>query len=74
MMIYANQIFRWCLCNLSKIIRKYKEDEGYIDFEIEEAKIIIDDKGKTKDIVPRERSYSEIMIEDFHGKGKRDYC
>lgn len=50
---------------LSNIIRKFKEDEGYIDFEIEEAKIIIDDEGKTKDIVPRERSYSEILIEDF---------
>lgn len=50
---------------LSKIIRKYKEDEGYIDFEIEEAKIIIDEEGKTQDIVPRERSYSEILIEDF---------
>ena len=50
---------------LSKIIRKYKNDEGYIDFEIEEAKIILDEDGKTKDIVPRERSYSEILIEDF---------
>lgn len=51
--------------DLSKIIRKFKEDEGYIDFEIEEAKIIIDEKGNTKDIVVRERSYSEILIEDF---------
>ena len=50
---------------LSKIIRKFKEEEGYIDFEIEEAKIIIDDNGKTVDIVPRNRSHSEILIEDF---------
>lgn len=50
---------------LSKIIRKYKEKEGYIDFGIEESKLIIDDKGKTQDIIPRERSYSEMMIEDF---------
>lgn len=50
---------------LSKIIRIYKEREGYIDFEIEESKIIVDDNGKTIDIVPRERSFSEMLIEDF---------
>lgn len=50
---------------LSKIIRKFKEREGYIDFEIEESKIIIDDSGKTVDIVPRERLESEMLIEDF---------
>lgn len=50
---------------LSRIIRKYKNKQGYIDFEIEESKIIIDDKGKTVDIVPRERLESEMMIEDF---------
>ncbi len=50
---------------LSNVIREYKIEEGYIDFEIEEAKIIIDNKGKTSDIVVRERSFSEMMIEDF---------
>ena len=50
---------------LTKIIRNNKNKEGYIDFEIEESKIIIDEKGKTQDIVIRERSYSEMMIEDF---------
>ncbi len=50
---------------LSKVIRKYKNDEGYIDFEIEESKIVIDENGKTVDIVPRERLESEMMIEDF---------
>lgn len=50
---------------LSGIIRKFKQKQGYIDFEIEESKIIIDDKGKTVDIVPRERLESEMMIEDF---------
>ncbi|MCK5867505.1 MAG: ribonuclease R [Mycoplasmataceae bacterium] len=50
---------------LSKIIRKYKLEEGYIDFEIEEAKIIVDNNGKTIDIKSRDRSYSEILIEDF---------
>lgn len=50
---------------LSHIIRKYKNKQGYIDFEIEESKIIIDEQGKTVDIVPRERLESEMMIEDF---------
>lgn len=50
---------------VSKIIRKFKQKQGYIDFEIEESKIIIDDQGKTADIVPRERLESEMMIEDF---------
>ena len=50
---------------VSKIIRKYKQKQGYIDFEIEESKIIIDENGKTADIVPRERLESEMMIEDF---------
>ena len=31
---------------LSDIIRKFKIREGYIDFEIEESKIIVDEKGK----------------------------
>ena len=50
---------------LSKVIRDYKNEEGYIDFEIEEAKLIIDEQGKTSDIVTRERLESEILIEDF---------
>ena len=50
---------------LSKIIRKFKLKQGYIDFEIDESKIIIDENGKTKDIVLRDRGFSEMMIEDF---------
>ena len=50
---------------LSDIIRKFKVKEGYIDFEIEESKIIVDEKGETKDIVVRDRDFSEMLIEDF---------
>jgi len=50
---------------LTDIIRKYKIKEGYIDFEIEESKLIIDEKGNTIDIVAKERGESEMMIEDF---------
>ncbi len=50
---------------LSSAIREYKLKEGYIDFEIDESKIIIGEDGKTKDITLRERGISEMMIEDF---------
>ena len=50
---------------LSKIIRTFKEKEGYIDFEIKESKIIVDENGKTTDIIVKERFESEILIEDF---------
>lgn len=50
---------------LSDIIRKFKIREGYIDFEIEESKIIVDEMGKTIDIVVRDRDFSEMLIEDF---------
>ncbi len=50
---------------LTNKIRSYKKAEGYIDFEIEESKLIIDKNGKTTDIVIRDRGESEMMIEDF---------
>ncbi|WKX02509.1 ribonuclease R [Candidatus Mycoplasma mahonii] len=50
---------------LSNILRQFKINQGYIDFEIEESKIIINEKGKTKDIIVKERAFAEIMIEDF---------
>ena len=46
-------------------IRKQKENKGYIDFEIEEPKIIVDDKGVAIDIQKRERGEGEMLIEDF---------
>lgn len=50
---------------LAQILRKYKNKEGYIDFEIEESKIILDDQGKTLAIKATERGESEVLIEDF---------
>ncbi|UUD36774.1 exoribonuclease II [Mycoplasmopsis californica] len=49
---------------LSKIIKKYKDDEGYVGFEIEEPKIILEG-NKVKDIVTKKSGLSENMIEDF---------
>ena len=50
---------------LSKILRKAKVDRGYIDFEIDESKIIVDENGKAIDVKLRERDKGEMLIEDF---------
>ena len=50
---------------LAHILRKNKIDRGYIDFEIDESKIIVDEKGKAVDIKLRERGEGEKLIEDF---------
>lgn len=51
--------------DLSQIIRKSKIDKGYIDFEINEPEIIVDESGKAIDIKLRERGIAEKLIEDF---------
>ena len=50
---------------LSKILRKAKVKRGYIDFGVDEAKILVDEKCVPTDIVLRERGTGENMIEDF---------
>ncbi len=53
------------MAELAKIVRKMKLDRGYIDFNVDEPKIIVDEKGKAIDIVKRERGVGENLIEDF---------
>lgn len=50
---------------LSGIIRKRREKLGAIDFDTNEARIIVNAKGKPTDIVLRERGEAERIIEDF---------
>lgn len=50
---------------LCKILRKKRLDRGAIDFDFEECKIILDEKGKTIDIKPYERAIANRMIEEF---------
>lgn len=50
---------------LAHILRKEKESRGYIDFEIDESKIIVDESGKAIDVVLRNRGIGEKLIEDF---------
>ncbi len=53
------------MAELAKILRAEKVSRGYIDFGLDEAKIIQDDKGRAIDVVKRERGVGENLIEDF---------
>jgi len=50
---------------LSKILRKNKIGRGYLDFDVDEAKIIVDENCHPIEIKPRERGIGENLIEDF---------
>lgn len=50
---------------LAKILRQTKINRGYIDFDIDEPKLIIDEKGKCIGVERREREDGENLIEDF---------
>ena len=50
---------------LAQVLRKEKISRGYIDFGIDEAKIVVNEKGEAIDVVKRERGKGENLIEDF---------
>lgn len=50
---------------LAQILRKNKLKRGYLDFDVDEAKIIVDEKCHPIDIKIRERGMGENLIEDF---------
>ncbi|NOV01923.1 ribonuclease R [Paenibacillus planticolens] len=50
---------------LAARLRSRRMKRGAIDFDFEESKIIVDPDGKPIDIVKRERSVAEMMIEEF---------
>ena len=51
--------------DLAKILRTEKINRGYIEFDIDEAKIVVDDNGTAIDVVRRYRGVGENLIEDF---------
>ncbi len=51
--------------DFAKRINERKYQRGALDFDIPESKVIIDDEGKTIDVVPIERGISEHIIEEF---------
>ena len=53
------------MSDLAKILRENKIRKGYIDFDIDEAKVITDEFGEAIDVKLRERGTGEKLIEDF---------
>ncbi len=53
------------MAELAGILRKAKVKRGYINFDIDEAKILVDENCKPTEITVRERGTGENLIEDF---------
>lgn len=53
------------MADLAQILRKAKENRGYIDFEVDETKILVNEKCEPTEIVLRDRGVGENLIEDF---------
>ena len=53
------------MAELSSILRKDKIKRGYLDFDVDEAKILVDSECKPTEIKLRYRGVGENLIEDF---------
>ena len=53
------------MAELAEKLNKKRLGRGAVNLESTESKIILDDKGKAIDVIPRERGVSENIIEEF---------
>lgn len=53
------------MADLARILRDNKNKRGYINFDINESKILVNDDGEAVDVKLRERGIGENLIEDF---------
>lgn len=53
------------MAELADILRKKRMNRGAIDFDFKESKVIVDAEGHPIDVVLRERSVAERLIEEF---------
>lgn len=53
------------MADLASILRSAKLKKGYLEFDVEEAKILVDEKCHPTEVVIRERGIGENLIEDF---------
>ena len=51
--------------DLSIILRECKKKRGFLDFAIDESKIIVNEEGQAIDVILRNRGIGEKIIEDF---------
>ncbi|MFC0230399.1 ribonuclease R [Bhargavaea ullalensis] len=53
------------MAELAAILRQRRMDRGAIDFDFKESKIIVNEEGWPVDVVVRERTIAEKLIEEF---------
>ncbi len=50
---------------LATLLRQKRDERGAIDFDVNEAKVLVDEKGQPTDVVLRTRGASDKIIEEF---------